>query len=213
MTDSSVDSDGFAGILAAPPVPDPLDERQRTIRRWLAGGAVVVVHLLALALIAFSIHVPVIQRIRETIPEAIMWIPVAKPAHPPKKVEEQPLEESFPILTAPITLPPEPKRALPPPPNGGMEGVGRSLACGASSYEYLSPAQRETCLRRPWAFMRRPDGTIVLDVPKPAEPPPSIADIMRHEQETTPPCPLLNNVPCLNKVIHGDPLGGQPAPF
>jgi hypothetical protein len=94
-----------------------------------------------------------------------------------------------------------------------MEGVGRSLACGASSYENLSTAQREACLRRPWAFVKRPDGTIVLDVPKPAIDQPTAADIMRHEQQTAPPCPLLANVPCLGKVLHGDPLGGSPAPF
>lgn|GEM_PF-1127559 len=212
MTDSTAGPDGFAGILPALPVPDPRDERQRTIRRWLAGGAVVVVHLLGLALIVFSVHVPILQRIRETVPEAIMWIPMAKSEHPPRKLEEQPTE-SFPILTAPITLLPEPRRALPPPPSGGMEGVGRSLACGASSYENLSTAQREACLRRPWAFVKRPDGTIVLDVPKPAIDQPTAADIMRHEQQTAPPCPLLANVPCLGKVLHGDPLGGSPAPF
>ena len=57
------------------------------------------------------------------------------------------------------------------------------------------------------------NGTIVLDVPKPTEPPPSAIDIIRHEQQTAPPCPILNNVPCLGKVLHGDPSGGGPSPF
>jgi hypothetical protein len=212
VTDSSVDSDEFAGILAAHLAAAEPEERQRTLRRWLSGAAVLLVHLLAFLVIVTSVHTPVVQRIRETIPEAIMWIPRPEPFHP-KKIEQQQPAETFPIVTAPITLPPEPKRALAPPPSEGLEGVGRSLACGASSYENLSVAQRESCRRRPWAFIKRPDGTIVLDVPKPTEPPPSIADIMRHEQQTQPPCPLLANVPCLNKVIHGDPLGGAPAPF
>jgi hypothetical protein len=94
-----------------------------------------------------------------------------------------------------------------------LRGVGRSLACGASSYENLSAAERENCLRHPWHFAKRPDGTIVLDVPKVIDTAPSVADIMRREQQTAPPCPVLSNVPCLGKVLHGDPLGGGPQPF
>jgi hypothetical protein len=99
------------------------------------------------------------------------------------------------------------------PPSEGLLGVGRSLACGASSYEYLAPLQREECLRKPWHFVKRSDGTIVLDVAKPVETQPSTIDIIRHEQETAPPCPVLSNVPCLGKVMHGDPTGGGPQPF
>ncbi len=212
MTDSSVDSNEFAGILAAHPLAAPPDEKRRTLRQWLSGAAVVLVHLLALLIIAYSVHTPVVQRVRETVPEAIMWIPKLEPFHRPKKVEPEQPVETFPFVTAPITLPPPPKRALPPPPSEGLEGVGRSLACGASSYENLSAAQRETCRRRPWAFIKRPDGTIVLDVPK--EPPPpafTAADIARHESQTAPPCPLLANVPCLSKVLpnHDPVTGGQ----
>jgi hypothetical protein len=213
VTDSTVDSDAFAGILAGHPLAGEPDDKQRNLRRTLAGAAVAAVHLLALLLLLFSLNqVPVIRHVRETVPEAIMWIPMHKVAHPPRPQERQPAE-TFPFESAPITLPPEPKRALPPPPSSGLEGVGRSLACGASSYEYLSPAQRENCIRHPWAFIKRPDGTIVLDVPKPVEPPPRAVDIIRHDQATAPPCPLLANVPCLGKVMHGDPLGGQPQPF
>ncbi|MEI9991595.1 MAG: hypothetical protein WDM86_16315 [Rhizomicrobium sp.] len=203
MTDSSVDSDAFAGILAAHPLAAAPDDKQRTLRRWLAGAAVLLVHVLALVIVAYSVHTPIVQRIRETIPEAILWVPKLEPFHPPKKVAPPEPVEALPFVTAPITLPPEPKRALPPPPSEGLEGVGRSLACGASSYENLSAAQRETCRRRPWAFVKRPDGTIVLDVPKP-EAPPTAADIARHEQQTQPTCPPLVNVPCLGAIIHGD---------
>ena len=212
MTDSSVDSDDFAGILAAHPLAAAPEERQYNLRRSLSGVAVLLVHILALLIIAYSVRTPVVQRIRETIPEAILWVPAPEPFHPVKKVEPQEQQiENFPIITAPITLPPEPKRALPPPPTSGLEGVGRSLACGASSYENLSVAQRETCLRRPWAFIKRPDGTIVLDVPKNPPPPAfTAADIARHESQTAPPCPLLANVPCLSNILpnHDQVTGG-----
>ena len=216
MTDSTVDSDAFAGILAGHPIAAEPDDKQRNLRRTLAGAAVAAVHLFALLLILFSLNqVPVIRHVRETIPEAIMWIPMPRPAHPPRHQQEQP-PDTFPFVSAPITLPPEPRRDLHPPPASGLEGVGRSLACGASSFEYLSPMQRENCLRHPWAYIKRPDGTIVLEVPKPVEPPPSAIDILRHEQATAPPCPLLANVPCLGKALHGDPLSdplGRPNNF
>ena len=190
-------------------------ERQRNIRRTIVGVAVFLLHVIAIAVFVYSSRIPIVQRVRETIPEAITWIQFPHPA-PPKKIEAPLPEEPLPQLTAPITLPPilsRPPAPLARPEEGGLLGVGRSLACGASSYEYLSPMQRERCLRHPWAFVRRPDGTIVLEAPpKPVEPPPSAADIIRHEQETAPPCPVLQNVPCLGKVLHGDPLGGTSGP-
>ena len=54
---------------------------------------------------------------------------------------------------------------------------------------------------------------VSFEQPKPPEPPPTAMDIMRHEQQTAPPCPILNNVPCLGKIMHGDPLGGGAQPF
>ena len=217
MTDSTVDPADFSGILAARSHAEA-SERERNIRRTIAGVAVLLLHILAISVFIYSSRIPLLVRIRTTVPEAIWVLTQPKhPAKPPNPLIETPIqpEESLPVLTAPITLPlirhSEP---LAPPANEGLAGLGRSLACGASSYEYLSVLDRQQCRRHPWQFIKRPDGTIVLEAPaKPVEPPPSIADVMRHEQQTAPPCPILSNVPCLGKIMHGDPLGGQPQPF
>ena len=209
MTDSTAESDAFAGMMAAHPLAGlDAQDRQRNLRRSIAVAAAVVVHILIITLILVSNQVPLIKRIKETIPEAITWIPMPPSSH--RRIEQpppNPQAQPFPQITAPITLPPVPHRQETQQP-GDLIGVGRSIACGASSYENLSPQQREHCLRHPWAYVKRPDGTIVLDAPKPVEPPPSIADIMRHEQQTAPPCPVLQNVPCLGKVV-----GGSSSPF
>lgn len=217
MTDStatSPDSD-FAEIGAAR-ADEALARRRRNIRRGLAAAAVAVVHVLALLMIMVGNEVPLIKRITETIPEAITWIPMPKKAvQPPKPALETPeIVVPEPIITAPITVPPLRTRPpLAPPASEGLEGVGRSLACGAGSYENLPANLREQCRRQPWAWVKRPDGTIVLEAPPKPVDMPTTADIMRHEQQTAPPCPVLQNVPCLGKIMHGDPLGGAPRPF
>lgn len=218
MTDISVEPADFSGILAERTHVQEA-ERQRNIRRGIAVAAVLLVHILALAVFIFSNKLPQIVRIRTTMPEAI-WIltpqnPSTKPHPVPlQPTQQQPEEQTLPPITAPITLPPIRNPGLTRPESGGLLGIGRSLACGASSFENLTPLQREQCLRHPWEYVKRPDGTIVLVTPpKPVEPQPTTMDIMRHEQQTAPPCPILNNVPCLGKVMHGDPLGGGPQPF
>jgi hypothetical protein len=215
VSDTTAETDAFAGMQAAHPLARAeMEDRERTVRRGIGIGAVILVHILIVLLITVSNRIPLIQRIRETVPEAITWIPMPPRPKQQEQPPPRPEVESVPQYTAPITLPPEPHRQSAPPVQGDMAGVGRDLACGASSYENLSQAQRDACHHHPWIAKKRSDGTIVLDVPpKPVEPAPSIADIMRHEQQTAPPCPVLQNVPCLGTVVHGDPLGGQPRPF
>ena len=189
-------------------------QRERNLRRTVVAVLVVFLHVFAIAAFVYSSRIPIAERIRSTVPEAIVWF-VFHPNQAKPQPEQPPVPQQIvPQVSLPITAPPIPARPLPgAPPSGGLLGVGRSLACGASSYENLTPAQRQQCLRHPWRFVKRPDGTIVLDVPKPTEPPPSAIDIIRHEQQTAPPCPILSNVPCLGKIMHGDPSGGGPSPF
>jgi hypothetical protein len=215
VTDSSVanEPEDFTVVLAAR-APADSAARERNIRRTIAAAAVLVLHVLALAVFIYSSRIPLAQRIRSTIPQAILWLVL--PTKPPNPALVQPLlpAEPSPQVIAPITLPPIPARPLPgAPPSEGMLGIGRSLACGASSYENLSVLQREQCRRHPWNFVRRADGAIILEPPKPIEQAPAAIDVLRHQQQAGPPCPLLSNVPCLDKVFHGDPTGGGPQPF
>ncbi len=210
MTDSTVDPAEFSGIVAAH-LHAETSERERNIRRTIAAIAVILLHIAAVSVFIYSVHIPVIDRIRTTVPEAIWILMPPKPKAPPRPVlETPPVPDVFvPTLTAPITLPPIQHRPASPPTTGTLEDIGRALACGASSYEYLTQAQREGCRRRPWDYVRKPDGTIVLRGPDKPPPPPAFTggDLMRHEQQTAPPCPMLQNVPCLSKVLpNHDPV-------
>ena len=215
MTDSSLASEpaDFSIILTERRRAETA-ERERLIRRSIVSLLVLALHVLVIAVFIYSSRIPATQRVRATIPEAILWFVLPPKPVEPRMVHPELPEAAVPEYTAPITLPPIPARPLPAaPPSGGLLGVGRSLACGASSYEFLSQLQRDQCLRHPWTFVKRADGTIVLDVPKPIETQPTAIDVIRHEQETAPPCPVLSNVPCLGKVMHGDPGSGGPSPF
>lgn len=215
MTDSSLASEpaDFSIILRERRRTETA-ERERIIRRSIVSLLVLVVHILAISVFVYSSRIPLTQRVRTTIPEAIMWLILPTKPVEPNLIHPELPQAAVPEYSEPITLPPIPARPLPAaPPSGGLLGVGRSLACGASSYEYLSPVQREQCLRHPWTFVKRADGTIVLDVPKPIETAPSTIDSIRHQQETAPPCPVLSNVPCLGKVMRGDPRDTGPSPF
>ena len=213
MTDVASEPADFSLILAERARRETA-EHERNIRRSLVAAIVLILHVAAIAVFIYSSRIPLTERIRTTVPEAIFWFVLPPKPAQPKLIQPELPAEPLPLFSEPITLPPIPARPLPAePPSGGLLGVGRSLACGASSYEYLSLAQREQCLRHPWHFVKRADGTIVLDMSKPLEPPPSTINIIRHQQETAPPCPILANVPCLGKVMHGDPTGGGPSPF
>ena len=212
MTDVGSEPADFSVILAEREQAD-ISESERNIRRAVIALAVLVLHVLMLAVFIYSSRIPLLQRARSTIPEAIMWLML--PPKPPNATLVKPVlpEEPLPEVVEPITLPPIPARPLPEAPNEGLAGIGRSLACGASSYENLSAAEREQCRRHPWHFVKRADGTIVLEVAQPVPPPPAAIDVLRHEQQTASPCPILSNVPCLGKVLHGDPSGGGAQPF
>lgn len=215
MTDNALAGEpGEFSVILAERARAETAERERNIRRAIVGAVVLVLHVFAIGVFIYSSRIPLTERIRATVPEAIVWFVFTPKPTKPNVAEPALPQEAVPQVTLPITLPPIPARPLPSaPPSGGLLGVGRSLACGASSYENLSATQRQQCLRHPWHFVKRPDGTIVLDTPKPVEPPPSAIDIIRHEQQTAPPCPILANVPCLGKILHGDPTGGGPSPF
>jgi hypothetical protein len=102
------------------------------------------------------------------------------------------------FYSLPITLPPSPNAIDP-----GLL-LGQALACGANSFEYLTPQGRANCRRPPWNYTYARDGTIVLNTQyKPPEPKPTPAEVMQLERYTTPECPtnVDPNAPCLSKIL------------
>lgn len=125
--------------------------------------------------------------------------------------------------SAPITIPRIP---VPVPENQPQRGtaspsdilgaVGMALACTAGNFEHLTQPERERCRFVPWAGAKLPSGNIVL-LPDPGQrrlagaPPPEYRvsgrdQIQRSLNAGAPPCPILQNTPCLSDLLQG---GGQ----
>lgn len=186
---------------------------KRKAATWIAVG---VVHLLILNLLLFSQEFPDLIRHggeHETIldltgsqdeprPSVKMVVPEAPLGIPPE------------ILNAPVPPPPPPVEVQPQPQEGGgqkgdlLGAIGREIACSAGNYENLTEAQRTRCGRVPWQGAQLPNGTIVMNRPPEvnrfAPPPPEFrvsgADAQRLQVERANPCPVMLNVPCLNRI-------------
>jgi len=183
-------------------------------RKFVSWMLTFIVVLLMVSLLTFSQYSDILYAAHGTVLETSISLngvdqyraPVSAPMTRPNTPEVAP-----PLVITPP--PPEPQFQIERPrqdegtPDGDVLGaVGRDLACAATNFEYLNPAQRMRCQRVPWAAGRMPDGTIVLapDQPNRFAPPPqyriSGADANRRAMETAPTCDRMLNVPCLNIV-------------
>jgi hypothetical protein len=96
-----------------------------------------------------------------------------------------------------------------PAPGDVLNGIGEFLACGASSFEYLNPAQQARCPRQPWQGLQLPNGNIVL-LPAPRaiiqqqQQQFTGAEAMNRQMQTNSGCPILLNTPCLQDMFSGD---------
>lgn len=183
--------------------------RRRALRRSGVIAAVVAIHVLFVTLLIFSQWAPIpIQRIKI---EPMTWLnllPAAQEAAkiPPAKAKKPDDVGIIRPLIVPDFHKPQEEE------NNAIDlglALGRSLACGASSYEWLNSKMRSECKSKPWQFVYDRYGNIVLDaiphIPKEDKPRPS--DIQAHERNTAPVCPtnVDPNAPCLSSIIGGRP--------
>jgi hypothetical protein len=184
------------------------EARKKALRRLAAGAAVVVFHALFILLLIESEWLPAdIEKIQKI--EPLTWINLLRPAAAPKVIPAKPRKPEEhgsvnPYVVPQIIRPPEEE-------NNAIDlglALGRSLACGASSYEYLNSKMRAECKHKPWQFVYDRYGNVVLDaIPRiPQEEKPRPSDIQAHERNTAPRCPhnVDPNAPCLADIIGGD---------
>jgi hypothetical protein len=181
--------------------------RQRAMRRTLAGGAVAVLHVLFVLVLLSSEWIQLdIERAPELKP--LLWIPLLEAGKAPKPAQAKPNKNNqnaanSKIIPQHVIQPEEENNAI----DLGL-ALGRSLACGANSYEYLNLRQQMACMHRPWMFVYDRYGNIVLyanqrlvEEQETLRP----SDVQAHERNTAPSCPTNAdpNAPCLSNIIGG----------
>jgi hypothetical protein len=185
--------------------------RKRNIRRTYAGAAVAVLHVLMVAVLIASQYMAVPQVIQRKI-EPLQWLLLQSPSRPSQT--QAPVRSQSPGYVNPEIVP----RILRPQPDEENNAItdlglalGRSLACGANNYEWLSPKMRAECQRRPWNFTYDRYGTIVLDAhPRPerqqAQEAPRPSDVQARDRNTADPCLIAkqSGTPCIHGTIFGD---------
>lgn len=198
------------------------DKRRMLVSRTISTVLVILVHVFFFFF--FAVSIMKFDERGSRLVETLLLLPTAgsnRIAHdrlitPVVKPREAPLAS-----TAPITLP-----ALPPPPpetplKGGaaispgdiLGAVGQTLACAAGNFEHLTQPERARCRHVPWIGARLPSGNIVLlpDINRlrlPGAPPPEPRisgrdQIQRDLNAGGPPCPMLQNTPCLSGILNG----------
>jgi len=191
------------------------DERERLIKRGVAGAIVVLLHVaIFFVFVSVANFVQTERQPKEVVLLLPPLVPKSDRVRPPEP-QPIPLPDAHPVPGLPhtITIPDE-KQPPPPPPQPRtdtdvMQAIGKELACGAGPWEHLTQAQREACKRNPWKFKKNAKGIIVLDVNKP--PPADLgepetgADQDLHIQQTADPCLAAGNThsECIHKSIFG----------
>jgi hypothetical protein len=199
----------YYGNRVVRPPPEP---RRAAAKRALSWTLVVLVHLLFLAMLTFQ-FVEEERLGRKGAIETILDLSMFHNDNAPRITLIKPEVESPgppQVTTAPILItPPKPipeQESAPPAPGDVLKAIGEALACGASNFENLTDRQRARCLHEPWQPRKLPNGTIVLEAP-PKQAQPEIhlsgAEAMRHDMEVAPPCPILQQAPCIDDIIKG----------
>jgi hypothetical protein len=195
----------YGNRVARPPRRGPLT-------RSVSWVLVALVHILLITLFVMSEILPD-QETRHTLPIETMFLLSMLPnTHAPqvKIIKPEVPNATVPVITtAPLVVVPleEPPMIQPETPADILKSIGEALACGANSFEYLTQAQRNHCPHQPWLGRRLPDGVIVLDAPPKAAEEPTLhmsgAEQLRHDLQTGPACPILQQAPCLHDVLTG----------
>lgn len=183
--------------------------RKRNLKRVYAGIAVAVLHVLFVLFLVAGQWRPVLVVPVEKI-DPLKWVTLPSPM---RSAEQQKIKPRSPDIG---TVKPDLIIKVPRPPteeeNNAITDfgvlLGRSLACGASSYEWLNAKMRSECRHKPWTFVYDRYGNLVLDVGRrPAQVEETLrpSDVQARERSTAPVCPtnIDPNAPCLSSIIHG----------
>jgi hypothetical protein len=182
---------------------------KRTWRHHSVAVGVTIVHVLIVALL-IQTRIVTFSREKPVKDQPLLWLLLPRASQAPQDVNQQREADLVRQAYKAVQLLPQIEQPVRP---GAITvdpglALGQALACGAGSYEYLTPEGRRRCNDTPWHFRYDRYGYIILDArgqPAVAEKP-RPSDVMAHERNTQSVCPknIDPNAPCLGRVVHGN---------
>ena len=197
-------------------LPSDEERRRLLIRDALTWVLVAIIHLLFLSVMVISLKQNAERLGHRGAVESFLDLSLLHRNNAPavNLIRPDVQNEDRDISAKPLTIvPPVPPviQMVPAGPTPGdiLNGIGQFLACGASKFEYLNPAQQARCMRQPWQALELPNGSLVLSaVPKLViqETPSQYAgaDAVRRQYQTNSGCSMLVNTPCLSDMFTGN---------
>jgi hypothetical protein len=179
--------------------------------RAVAIAAAIVMQVLFVWVLILAEYIPLDLLSRPKI-EKLSWIVLNQPAQAPRVIPTKQTKADSDAAVNPILIPKIIKPKVEEENNAITDlglALGRSLACGANSFEYLNAKMRAECRRRPWQFVYDRYGNIILDpqgrTPEVREETLRPSDVQAHERNTAPRCPqnVDPNAPCMADIIGG----------
>ncbi|MDR3525888.1 MAG: hypothetical protein P4L57_01325 [Rhizomicrobium sp.] len=184
---------------------------RRTRSRGLAVGVAIVVHVIFIWILILAEFIPMDFISRPKI-EKMTWIVLNQPAQAPRIIPTKQTKAESDAAVNPILVPKLIKPKVEEENNAITDlglALGRSLACGANSFEYLNSKMRLECRHKPWQFVYDRYGNIILDPQgrsaEAREETLRPSDVQAHERNTAPRCPqnVDPNAPCIADIIGG----------
>lgn len=185
--------------------------QRRGRSRGVALGVTVVVHVLFIWVLILAEFMPFALVGRPKI-EKMTWIVLNQPAQAPRVIPTKQTKADSDAAVNPILVPKILKPKVEEENNAITDlglALGRSLACGANSFEYLNSKMRSECRHKPWQFVYDRYGNIILDPQgrgaEVREETLRPSDVQAHERNTAPRCPqnVDPNAPCIADIIGG----------
>jgi hypothetical protein len=182
---------------------------QRAKRRSWAVGAVVALHILFVWLLILAQFIP-FEGLGKPKLERLTWINLNQQSQAPKVEPTPRKKDDTNTAVNPYIVPKILQKKKDEESNAITDfglALGRSMACGANSFEYLNSKMRQECRHRPWQFVYDRYGNIILDpqgrTPQEREETLRPSDAQARERNTAPRCPknIDPNAPCLADIF------------
>ena len=184
---------------------------RRARGRGVAVAVAIVVHVIFIWILILAEFIPIDFISRPKI-EKMTWIVLNQPAQAPRIIPTKQNKAESDAAVNPILVPKPIKPKVEEENNAITDlglALGRSLACGANSFEYLNSKMRLECRHKPWQFVYDRYGNIILDPQgrsaEAREETLRPSDVQAHERNTAPRCPqnVDPNAPCIADIIGG----------